>query len=213
MTPRISIARRSIILNGVWLLMVVASGQSSQPDSAARELLAQTLDRYGSVDHFRCSGTIKTIGPGFSLETGDTPSGGDKFTMNEFDFVFSRNGFVRLLIYRYSRFAQNSTKEPNHVISLSDSGEYTLYTKGKYILSADSLSELATLSSEKHKGLLTFFLDLLVPERHFKLLDDVPKRFAKKQIDSVRYQGLQLKTHQRKTLWIELDTFLMGQAQ
>lgn len=133
--------------------------------------------------------------------------------MNEFDFEFSRDGYVQLRIYPFARRVRDSPPNPNHVFTVNDSGEYALYTKGEYILSAKSLSELATLSSQKHKGLLTFLLDLLLPERHFKFLDDKPKRFSKQQIDKTLYLGLQFKAHQRKTLWIQPDTFLLGQAR
>ncbi len=133
--------------------------------------------------------------------------------MAEFDFEFSRDGYVRLRIYPFARRARITIPKANHVISVGDTGDYELYTNGEYILSADSLSKLATLSSEQHKGLLSFLLDLVLPDRHFKFLEDTSKHFDTKQIDNIRYHGLQLKTNQRKTLWIQPDTFLIGQAR
>ncbi len=218
MTPAIEHVIRNpslYIVNLVAILSAFAiycapSIGASDPIKPPPELLVNSIEFYGSLDSFQCQGVITSIQSGFSSGGSEEPSlNPDRVRKVEFYFEYSRDREIRLKIYPFEK----SQRHPDHEIRTNENGQFESYSKGKYEFTLDSIEEMAIQTMDQNRELLSLFLDLLQPKRHFKFTSEEPRNLGKSKIGNSLHYGIQLKSSARKTIWINPMTNTIGQVR
>ncbi len=201
----------------LFVVALVSSTVAYSEEHTAGTLLKAAVERYGELDRYACSGHIVSTkndtSPGRQAGiTDDSPSNrmGPPVTRDwYFEFNYARNESLSFYLY--------AGKAPTHFpllkIETQPDGRVLSYnavdtrrTGGIPVNYFASATDAANLLGGDSQWMFPFLLDLLEPERHFKLLEEEPKWTRSERIAGEKIRGVELKANTRKSIWIDPET-------
>lgn len=189
-------------------LLVVTSATASDSDSV-EDMLYASISMYGNLDSIRLEGSIDG---GYVREVSRTykhplrtsefsgPAGIETEVRtvafeyeNLFNFLYSKRGDIYLNTVKFH-------------LSRDASGLYKYSTRWEGgVFLASTLGEV--MKHDREAGnLLILLMDIVEPERQFKLLEEVPVRGKDTRINGVSHVCVELDTNTRRSLWIDPET-------